>query len=167
MGNKQKIILSLFAVAFVFIGQNFKISKVNEVDLKQVTKFVQKKEISSPRPLPKKLVVTNDALKINHLPTIMDLQEANAEKNHHSHPLIIEGARIISKKILEADLNQQMRQDTLNFLIECSEDPDLIPSLRAVCWKKALSKIPEWKLFYPISQADIPDEIQDLALKIN
>lgn len=112
-------------------------------------------------------VMTNElSVSMNELPTLSDLEGLTDEEVHHTAEFILEAGRKIGLLIEEADSNPVKREETLKFLKSCAENVDLVPAIRAVCWKKTMSQITIWKIFLPISDAKVSDEIKNLASQL-
>jgi hypothetical protein len=103
---------------------------------------------------------------VAQLPTLEDLSALSEEEVHHTPKIIIEGAGTIAEAIEEADSNPSLRKDTLQFLKSCAEKEDVAVSIRALCWRETLRKIPEWKVFVSISDAKVSEDVKDLAAKL-
>lgn len=103
---------------------------------------------------------------MKQLPTIRDMEGLTDEDVHHTPDAVVEGGMLIGELLEEAEKNPAKREDTLKFFKSCAENADLMPAIRAVCWKRTLDQIPEWKIFLPISDADVPEDIKVLSSKI-
>ena len=105
-------------------------------------------------------------LAMDELPTVNDLSNLSTEELHHTPEMVLEGGMLVGEMIEKAEADPARRQETLKFLKDCAENNDVVHQIRAVCWRKTLAQIPEWKLFLPISDANVPDDIKDLAMKL-
>jgi hypothetical protein len=103
---------------------------------------------------------------MKQLPTIRDMEGLTDEDVHHTPDSVVEGGMLIGELLEQADKNPAVREETLKFLKSCAENAELMPAIRAVCWKRTLDQIPQWKIFLPISDADVPDDIKVLSSKI-
>ncbi|WP_408097740.1 hypothetical protein ACJVC5_02170 [Peredibacter sp. HCB2-198] len=110
---------------------------------------------------PKELSVT-----MTELPSLRDLEGLTDEEVHHTPDFIVEGGMKIGQLIEEADANPAKREETLKFMKSCAENDDLVPAIRAVCWKKTLTQITNWEIFLPISDAKVSDEVKNLASQL-
>lgn len=103
---------------------------------------------------------------ITELPTLGDLKNLDPEELHHTPEIVLEGGMLVGKMIEKAEVEPTRREPTLHFLKTCAEDPEVVPAVRAVCWKKTLTQIEAWKIFLPVADAKVPDEIKSLAVKL-
>ncbi|WPU64757.1 hypothetical protein [Peredibacter starrii] len=116
---------------------------------------------STPSTDPKELSV-----KMTELPSLRDLEGLTDEEVHHTPDFIVEGGMKIGQLIDEANANPAKREETLKFMKSCAENDDLVPAIRAVCWKKTLTQINNWEIFLPISDAKVSDEVKNLAAQL-
>lgn len=100
------------------------------------------------------------------LPTLADLNDLSSEEVHHTPAVIKEGGLLIGKLHEAAEKEPELREPTLKFFKSCAENEELLPAIRALCWKRTLAQMVEWKIFLEISDAKVSDEIQGLATKI-
>lgn len=103
---------------------------------------------------------------MKQLPTMKDMEGLTEEEVHHTPDAVVEGGMLIGSLLEEAEKNPAKREETLKFFKSCAENSELMPAIRAVCWKRTLDQIPEWKIFLPISDADVPEDIKSLSSKI-
>lgn len=106
------------------------------------------------------------AERLKELPTMGELKNLSEEEVHHTPALIREGGAILGKIHAAAETNPERRPDTLIFFKECAEDEEVATSLRAVCWNKVMTLIPEWQIFLSISDAKVSDEVKNLASQL-
>lgn len=100
------------------------------------------------------------------LPMIADLQTLHDDEVHFTPEIVNEGGIIIGQLLEAADNEPARREETLNFFKACAENSSLVEAIRAVCWKTTLSRIPKWEIFLPVSDAEVPQSIQDLAAEL-
>lgn len=103
---------------------------------------------------------------LKSLPIIDDLQNLTADEVHHTPEIIKNGGELIGKIHDEAELDPAKRVDAMNFFKNCTEDKQIATAIRAVCLNKVYKLVPIWKIPVPLSEADIPAEVSDLALKL-
>lgn len=103
---------------------------------------------------------------LNTLPTVQALQELPEKDVHHTPQILREASEKIADAISRAEASPKLRPEALRFLKGCAETQDSAPSIRALCWNKLLQNIPRWKVFIPISDADVPQDIKDLASRL-
>lgn len=111
--------------------------------------------------LAKEYVETMEAL-----PTVDEIRKLTEEEVHHSPVAVKEGGLLIGELHEAAQKDPARREDTLKFFKGCAENSELLPAIRAVCWKKTLSQIVEWKIFLPVADAEVPEDIKDLAMRL-
>lgn len=103
---------------------------------------------------------------LTKLPTLENLQDLSDE-DVHATPVVVKDGGVLVGQMLEAAIqNPERREETLHFFLECAESPTLVPAIRAVCWNKLLTQIAEWKIFVPIADAKVPNDIKSLAMKL-
>lgn len=100
---------------------------------------------------------------LDSLPTLDDMKDLSADEVHHTPEVVLESAREIGKMIDAAEKNPELREKTVKFLLECAESADVVASIRAVCWKNTMNGVTNWKVFVPMSEAKVPDNIKNLA----
>ena len=100
------------------------------------------------------------------LPTIKDLHLLSEEEVHFTPKVIKDAGFLIGKLIQEAQDKPHLREETLKFLKASAENPDLAPAIRALCWNRTLSHIVKWEIFLPVADAEVPEEIKNLAARI-
>jgi hypothetical protein len=127
----------------------------------------------SPTPIPSSVIPGADPkiqeeLKevLNDLPTMEEIKDLPEAELHHTPHAIKDGGLKIGKVISEADTTPSRRGDTADFLIKCAEKESLMPAIRAVCWHQLMKKVPEWKIFVPVSDARVPDDIKRLSTQL-
>lgn len=103
---------------------------------------------------------------MKQLPTIKDMEGLTDEDVHHTPQSVLEGGMLIGELLEDAEKNPERREETLKFFKSCAENDELMPAIRAVCWKRTLDQIPKWNVFLPISDANVPDDIKNLASKL-
>ncbi len=104
--------------------------------------------------------------RLKELPTMGELKNLSEEEAHHTPVVIREGGAILGKIHAEANENPERRPDTLAFFKDCAEDEEVVTALRAVCWNKVMTLIPEWQIFLSISDAKVSDEVKNLASQL-
>ena len=97
------------------------------------------------------------------LPTINDIQNLDHDEVHFTPAKVNEGGAVIGQLLEAAENDPSRREETLSFFKACAENSSLVEAIRAVCWKTTLSRIPKWEIFLPVSDADVPESIKDLA----
>ncbi len=100
------------------------------------------------------------------LPTMDDLKNLTEEEVHHTPEIIKNGGELIGRIHDEAENDPAKRSDAMNFFKRCAEDHQIAVVMRAVCLNKVYKLIPVWKIPVPLSEANISDEVSDLALKL-
>lgn len=100
------------------------------------------------------------------LATTDDFKNLTVEEVHHTPEIIKNGGEVIGRVHDEADNDPSKRIDAMNFFKRCAEDQQIATVLRAVCLNKIYKLIPVWQIPVPLSDANIPDEVSDLALKL-
>lgn len=103
---------------------------------------------------------------LKDLPTMGEISNLSEEEVHHTPSMIRDGGAILGKIHAKAESDPARRPETLSFFKECAEDEEVVPALRAVCWNKVMTLIPEWKIFLPISDAKVSDEVKNLASQL-
>lgn len=103
---------------------------------------------------------------LNELPTLADLQSLSEEEVHHTPEVVMEGGKLVGEILEQAEKNPARREETVKFLAKCSEAQDVVPAVRAVCWKKTLTQINEWKVFIPVTELNVSDEIKSLGARL-
>lgn len=109
---------------------------------------------------------TELSLKMSDLPNLADVENLSEEDVHETPEIIIRGGMRIGELIEAAQNDPSKREATLLFLKGCAESDDLVPAIRALCWKKVLSHTPRWNIFIPLSDANVPEEIKNLSSEI-
>lgn len=174
--KKKKLILILF-FAVLFLGTAFYLIKsktTSEVTpagdtLEKNLKVNDSAEIEK---VPSAPAEAKDSIQeefvdvMNELPTAGDLQNLDKEELHHTPEIVLEGGMMVGRLIEKAETDLKRREPTLGFLKSCAENAEVLPQIRAVCWKKTLSLIPEWKIFLPIADAKVPEDIRTLASQL-
>lgn len=97
------------------------------------------------------------------LPTINDIQNLDHDEVHLTPEKVNEGGAVIGQLLEAADNDPARREETLSFFKACAENSSLVEAIRAVCWKTTLSRISKWEIFLPVSDAEVPEKIQELA----
>ncbi len=100
------------------------------------------------------------------LPRIEDLQALPQKDVHHTPVALRESGDKIAAIIAQAESTPKLRQETMNFLLSCAESKDSAKSIRALCWNKLIKNIPRWKIFLPLTSADVSQEVKDLASRL-
>ena len=103
---------------------------------------------------------------LKELPTMGELKNLSEEEVHHTPTMIKDGGAILGKIHAAAEKNPERREDTLKFFKECAEDEEVVTALRAVCWNKVMTLIPEWQIFLSISDAQVSEEVKSLASQL-
>ncbi|MCM2350879.1 MAG: hypothetical protein NDI69_12725 [Bacteriovoracaceae bacterium] len=140
-------------------------------ETKPVKKAVTEVEVKSPEAANEAQVVSGESAKeyeeaMEALPTVDDIKKLSEEEVHHSPVAVKDGGLLIGEIHEAAQKDPARREGTLKFFKSCAENSELLPAIRAVCWKKTLSQIVEWKIFLPIADADVPEEIKALAMRL-
>ncbi len=168
------IIITLTIGVMIFINDRSATETKVEEDVETV-KVNQNKEIltkveTEPEITPEE-VKTNKleeelSEKMKALPKVSDLKDLADEEVHHTPMMVKEGGILIGRMHEAAQVNPKRREETLKFFKSCAENDELLPAIRALCWKRTTSQIIEWKIFLPISDAQVSEEIKALATKI-
>ncbi len=103
---------------------------------------------------------------MEQLPMIADLQVLHDDEVHFTPELVNKGGALIGQILEAAENDPARREETLNFFKACAENSSLVEAIRAVCWRTTLSRIPKWEIFLPVSDAEVPQNIQDLAAEL-
>lgn len=172
MRNRQKLIIVMAALGFILTAYSLLKSQETSTTIAATPKKIESASVedipSAKEVIESKVILSTELEKsLKELPTVDDLQTLTEEEVHHTPEIVIEGGRRVGQILEEAENHQERRQETIKFLVECAESKNVVPAIRALCWNKTLVKIPVWKVFYPISEAEVPQEIQELGLKIN
>lgn len=178
MNKKTKlslvIVIALVLGAMIFLRNNSTETTVTETESEKTTEphdhdhdhapvipKVAPTTATSPSADPKELSVT-----MTELPSLRDLEGLTDEEVHHTPDFVVEGGMKIGQLIEEGNANPAKREPTLKFMKSCAENDDLVPAIRAVCWKKTLDHITKWEIFLPISDAKVSDEVKNLAAQL-
>lgn len=100
------------------------------------------------------------------LPSKRDIQNLHEDQVHFTPEVVNEGGALIGDVLEAADNDPARREETLKFFKACAENDSLIEAIRAVCWRTTLSRLSKWEIFLPVSDADVPQNIQDLAAEL-
>lgn len=103
---------------------------------------------------------------MEQLPMIADLQDLHDDEVHFTPELVNKGGALIGQILEAADNDPARREETLSFFKACAENSSLVEAIRAVCWRTTLSRISKWEIFLPVSDAEVPQNIQDLAAEL-
>lgn len=182
--NKKKVLiaiglLTISGVFFFFSGKNDHPSIEEKSDvvivIERTPPEMKKKKMIRPEDSSDSTGIENPEVAeykselqeiLNTLPTIEALQNLPEKEVHHIPRLVRESGEKIASAIAKADANPQLQQEAMNFLVGCAETADSSPSIRALCWKKIVQNIPRWKIFVPLTETDVPQDIKDLASKL-
>lgn len=169
------IIITLIIGVMIFLKDRPATESAVEEDVQSV-ETIQNKEISikaetQPEIIPEEVVITNKleeelSEKMKALPKVSDLKDLTDEEVHHTPMMVKEGGILIGRLHEAAQVNPKRREVTVKFFKSCAENDELLPAVRALCWKRTTSQIIEWKIFLPISDARVSEEIKALATKI-
>lgn len=102
----------------------------------------------------------------SELTTIEEIKELSEDEIHHTPTILVESGKLIGRLISKAEAEPLRREETLKFFLGCAENSELPESLRATCWKSTMNLIPKWKVFIPISNAKVSDEVKELATRL-
>ncbi len=176
MKTSSKIIIILIAALIVGAAIYLKGSDVPSSDMSpDIKKTSRTQEADSPDSVvaePEIVSVKDAQLKeeltqaMEKLPMIADLQTLHDDEVHFTPEIVNEGGVLIGQLLEAADNDPARREETLNFFKACAENSSLVEAIRAVCWKTTLSRIPKWEIFLPVSDAEVPQSIQDLAAEL-
>jgi hypothetical protein len=166
--KKALLVFSLCVLALVFFFQ----------DEEEPQKMILEEENSVlPKPVEgvKKVTVTPDQSvleaelddALDDLVTMDELKELDSKDVHETPDLILDAGAALGELQEKAQRDPSRRQRTVEFFSSCAQSEDIATAVRAVCWNKVVTLIPEWDLFFPLSEAKIPEEIQLLASKLN
>lgn len=100
------------------------------------------------------------------IPTLDSLQNLSEKEVHHAPQVLRESGEKLAELIDRAESTPKLRQEALRLLSNCAEQEDSPPSIRALCWKKIVKNIPRWKVFIPLTNLNVPQDIKDLASKL-
>ena len=103
---------------------------------------------------------------LDRLPQTVDMTELSDEEVHDTPDSIEEAGATIGKILEQAQNDPALRPQTMSFFVQCAESESVVDPIRALCWNKALVKIPEWDIYVPVSEIKIPKRIQSLASSI-
>lgn len=177
MNKNLKLIVLIVAILIIGVAI-FQKDQVLAPDTAEVTtetkpvkKAVTQVEVKSPETTNEAEAVPDTLAKeyeetMEALPTVDDIRKLSEEEVHHSPVAVKEGGLLIGEIHEAAQKDPARREETLKFFKSCAENSELLPAIRAVCWKKTLSQIVEWKIFLPIADADVPEEIKALAMRL-
>ncbi len=101
------------------------------------------------------------------LAPVEETRALSEAESHHTPAIILESARRLGEVWEKAEAEPARREPTMRFLLRCSEDSRLAVAVRAVCWKKLNDASLQWKVFVPFADAEVPEEIRELALEID
>lgn len=107
------------------------------------------------------------SLRVDDLPTMKDMQDLTEEELHSTPIVVTKAGESIGLLIEDADKNPEKQEATLKLLLSCSENKDVVPAIRALCWKKTLVQMPVWNKPVPLSEYDVPLEIKLLGEKLD
>lgn len=174
--KNQKLLLLITITLIIGVMVFLNNRKSTETAVKEDVPFVQNKEIQMKAEvqteIPPKEVTKTTQLeeelfeKMKALPKVSDLKDMTDEEVHHTPMMVKEGGLLIGRLHEAAQVNPKRREATLKFFKNCAENDELLPAVRALCWKRTISQIVEWKIFLPISDAKVSEEIKALATKI-
>lgn len=167
----KKIVFILLIIALVFGAMIMKKDNQQEVvgNLETEISLTKSQELKAEESEEKVISVSiKEELdeRLKELPTMGELKNLSEEEVHHTPAMIREGGAILGKIHAEAEENPERRPDTLAFFKECAEDEEVVTSLRAVCWNKVMTLIPQWQIFLPIADAKVSDEVKNLASQL-
>lgn len=165
--NKKHLTILLIIIALV-IGAMFFLRSEPELTSASPDKSAEVKTDEVARPdeivaAPKDDEEGTTPMDLDSLPTNDDIKDLSPEEVHHTPELVLESAREIGKMIDAAEKNPELREKTVRFLLECAEASNVVASIRAVCWKNTMNGVTNWKVFVPVSEAKVPDNIKNLA----
>lgn len=102
------------------------------------------------------------------LPTVAQVQSSarRGDDVHHTPPAILESGRAIGEAMADADRDPASRAKTMDFLLACAEDREVLPSVRAHCLAAAQRSSRKWSRLVPFSQLRVSSEIRVLAARI-
>jgi len=177
MKTSSKIIIILTAALIVGAAIYLKGSDVSPSDVSpdiqgKVPRVQETNSIDSVIAEPEIVSVKEAQLKeelneaMEKLPMIVDLQKLHDDEVHFTPEMVNEGGVLIGQLLEAADNDPARREETLNFFKACAENSSLVEAIRAVCWKTTLSRIPKWEIFLPVSDAEVPESIQDMAAEL-
>lgn len=98
--------------------------------------------------------------------TVDSMAQLSDEEVHHTPTALRENAEEIAGLIEKADASPKLRSEAMSFLQNCAEADTASPTVRALCWKKIMNNIPKWKIFVPVSELKVSQDIKDLAAKL-
>ncbi len=101
-----------------------------------------------------------------NLPTLEQAKTWSEEEIHGTPVAVMESGKEIGKLIDAAEKNPERREPTLKYFLKCAENKEVLPSVRAVCWKSLTQNIPGWKVFVPLAESEVPESVRILAGKL-
>ncbi|ATH07120.1 hypothetical protein BIY24_03955 [Halobacteriovorax marinus] len=160
------ILILSFAYLFYFlVGQDEQLL-ISEKKI-ELSKVVQSRLLQDSRGSIKGESSVDDfSPKLQELPTFSEIQNLSNEDVHHTPDLVKRAGVVIGEVHQSAQVRPVLRPSALKFFTQCAEDDETIHSIRALCLKKVISLIAEWKLSSPISLSKIPPRVFALASKI-
>lgn len=178
MNRKLKIsifIITTLVLGVVIFGKKQTQEVINSE--KNVDTKVEQPEVSelieSSKVVVNKPTINNEesknvdlVIEMKDLPMLNDINTLTEEDLHHTPAFVVEGGMLVGRLIADADKNPRKREETLKFLKSCAENSEVVPAIRALCWNKTLRQIPEWNVFLPVMDANVPQNIKDLAAKL-
>lgn len=165
--NKKHLSIVIVLIALL-IGAMIFLRQTPDVDISTPEVSPEEKPVVVSKPgdviaAPKDDEEGTAPMDLDSLPTLDDMKELSADEVHHTPEVVIESAREIGKMIDAAEKNPELREKTVKFLLECAESSNVVASIRAVCWKNTMNGVNNWKVFVPMSEAKVPDNIKNLA----
>lgn len=100
------------------------------------------------------------------LPSAEELKNLDEHEVHLTPDVVKNGGAVVGSMIDKAQQEPGRREETMQFLLRCAEARDLVPAVRAVCWRNILDNIPHWDVFVPVTEAQVPEDIKSLAMKL-
>ena len=100
------------------------------------------------------------------LPTLELAKTWTEEEVHHAPKEVIDGGKSIGRIMEKAQAAPAQRKAAMDFFLRCAENSELLPSIRAVCWRTTTDKFPEWKIPVPLGTAKVPVSVKTLATKL-
>lgn len=175
--NNKKLLLLILAVLIVgtvlyFIRFQSSHQEVSTSYVKEEYLHSSEKEADIPVKAPSAPEESGLDLKselansMKELPTLDDLKNLSFEEVHHTPEMISEGGALIGELIDQAEKDPTRREETVKFLKGCAEEESVVPQLRALCWNKTLNQISEWKVFVPVTDANVPEDIKALGSQL-
>ena len=116
---------------------------------------------------PEEIAFAEEAQEIlDSTPLTLDLQALPEAEVHHTPMVLRKQGEKIGILMEKAETTPKLRAHAMKFLLGCAEKEEAAPSIRALCWNKLVKNIPRWKIFVPLMDAKVSQDIKDLASRL-